>query len=207
MQLTLVHTPKDIIPSLKSVCRLLSENEPMFVNVVPPSWALPNKCAFNAKRYVEEHGGEVIFGWAITMWDKVLLDCIGHAVVRHDDEFIDVTPNKYNDKKLLFVQDDEMVFDYSDEMSRMPSMNIAISSSKEVKRLVNIENEIYSIKTKYPVTSGSIALTPDDRKQISILENEKQRIVPKIIMDHTHHNGPCICGSGRKFRKCCQKAF
>jgi hypothetical protein len=37
MQLTLVHTPKDITPSLKSVCRLLSENEPMFVNVVPPS--------------------------------------------------------------------------------------------------------------------------------------------------------------------------
>jgi uncharacterized protein YecA (UPF0149 family) len=89
----------------------------------------------------------------------------------------------------------------------MPSTTIAISSSKEVKRLVNVENEIYSIKTKYPVTSGSIALTADDGKHISRLEDEKQRIVSKIIIDHTHHNDPCVCGSGRKFRKCCQNAF
>jgi len=45
------------------------------------------------------------------MWNKVILGCIGHAVVRNDEELIDITPNKY----------------------------IAISLSKETKRLVSIE--------------------------------------------------------------------
>ena len=206
-QLTLVQTPRDITSSVRSACRLVSDSEPVFVNVVPPSWALVNKCAINAKRYVEENEGEVVFGWAVSIWNKVLIDCIGHAVVKSNEQYIDVTPNKYDDKKILFVRDDGITFDYSDEMSRLPSKNIALSSAKDVKRLVNIEAELYSIKTKYPVTAGMIAPLPEDANTILKLETEKQQITPKIIVNHTHHNDPCVCGSGRKFRKCCQGLF
>lgn len=207
MQLILAQTPKDITSSVRNACRLVSGTEPIFVNVAPPAWALVNKCAFNAKRYVNENGGEVVFGWAISIWSKVLIDCIGHAVVKINEQYIDVTPNKYSDKKILFVRDDEIAFDYLDEMSRLPSKNIALSSAKDVKRLVNIEAELYSIKTRYPVTSEMITLLPEDTNVISKLESEKQQIVPKIIVTHTHHNDPCVCGSDRKFRKCCQYLF
>ena len=204
MELTIVKTPTLITPNMKKLCLKLSCIEPVFVNVLPPSWALQNKCALNAKRYAEENDGKVIFGWSVSIWDKVLLDCIGHAVVKINDELIDVTPNKYMDKKVLFVQDNEIDFDYSNKNSRMPSRNIAISSSVEVKRIVSIENEIYNIKIKYPVNSGLFSPSLEDGRKISELEEEKNRITGKVIMTHTHHNAPCICGSGRKFRKCCQ---
>ena len=206
-QLTLAQTPRDITSSVRDACRRVADSEPVFVDVAPPSWALVNKCAINAKRYVEENEGEVVFGWAISIWNKILIDCIGHAVVKINKQYIDITPNKYGDKKILFVQDDGITFDYSDEMCRLPSKNIALSSAKDVKRLVNIEDELYRIKTKYPVTGGVILLIPEDAKTISKLEAEKLQIIPKIIVNHIHHNDPCVCGSGRKFRKCCQGLF
>lgn len=207
MKLLLAQTPKNIKPDIRSACKKLSESEPLFINIVAPSWALNNKCSFNAKRFSEEYGGDVKFGWDIAVWDNVLIDCIGHAIVMKNNEFIDVTPSKYDNSASLFIEDDKITFDYSNEMSRMPSKMIAISKAKEVKRLILIEEEIYNIKIKYPVSSQPIAMNIDDSKVISKLEHEKQGLMPKIICEHTHHNDPCVCGSNKKFRKCCQSKF
>ncbi len=207
MKMVLVQTPNYITPDVRTTCKNLSESKPIFIDITAPSWAITNKCSLNAKRFSEELGGSIIFGWNVSVWKNVLIDCIGHAVVLKDDKFVDVTPNKYGNSKSLFVQDDNIIFDYTNDMSRMPSKMIAISKAKEVRRLIIIEEEIYNIKIKYPITSGKIALNPNDGIKITKLDKEKQELIPKIILNHTHYNEPCICGSGKKFRKCCLNKF
>jgi hypothetical protein len=207
MKMILVQTPTCITSDIRTTCKNLSKFKPIFIDITAPSWSIHNKCSLNAKRFSEEYGGNVIFGWDVAVWKNVLIDCIGHAVVLKDDKFTDVTPNKYGNSKSLFVQDDNITFDYTNDMSRMPSKMIAISKAKEVRRLITLEEEIYNIKIKYPITSGEIALNPNDGMNITKLEKEKQELIPKIIRNHTHHSDPCICGSGKKFRKCCQNKF
>ena len=72
---------------------------------------IKNLCWFNSKVYANEHGGEVIFGWALFTIDNEQL-AQHHAVWRSENgEYLDVTPNK-NCAETVFLIDNRAPFDY-----------------------------------------------------------------------------------------------
>lgn len=164
--------------------------------------AVTNKCTFNVKRFLETNPGEMVLGWEVCVWDGVLLDCIGHAVVKHDGQYRCVTPSRYADTKLLFLPDPSLTFDFADPMARMPCMQVALSTRPEVRRLIEVENTERKIKIAYPVASGQMMVKGEDAVRLQHLAREKQRLMLKVILATSDHTTRCPCGSGKKLRKC-----
>lgn len=205
MKLRPTHTPTRISESILGACRILVPGgEPVYVPRQPLPEALVNKCTFNVRQYLRNHPGRIVFGWDISVWDGVLLDAIGHAIVEHNDELLCVSPSKYGASRLLFLRDERLSFDFDDSGARMPAKQIPISKSREVARLIELGATEVAIKSKYPVASGQILVRGQDAVTLQQIARDKSQLMLRISLSHTENASPCVCGSGRKFRKCCK---
>lgn len=196
-------TPDRITPAILKGCnQLVPDSSPVFIERKPAIGAIINKCVYNVKNHLLNAPGEMVLGWEVTVWDGVLLDCIGHAVLRHEDKLTCITPSNYGDQRLLFLPDSSLTFDFNDKMARMSSTQVAISQIPEVKRLIEIESRERSIKTKYPVSSAPMAVMGLDAHELQQIAKEKQSLFLKVILATSDNSTKCPCGSGKKFRKC-----
>ena len=205
LPLTLVttKTPDRLTPQILAACtRLVPDGQPQFVSREPVAGALINKCTFNVRRYLAEHSGTMVLGWEVCVWEGVLLDFIGHAVVLAGDRMHCVTPSTYLGQQLLFLPDPRLTFDFNDPMARMPTAQLALSSRAEVKRLIELETQERTIKIKIPVSSGQIVIEGNDAIALKRIGREKPTLVLKLVLATHDHTSRCPCGSGKKFRKC-----
>lgn len=208
MKFSPMRTPEKVNGQIIEGCKRLNpETKPVFVVKRLSPNSRVNKCTYNVQQFLETNSGEMVLGWEVVVWNNVMLDCIGHAVVRNGSELFCVTPSKYGNDKLLFLEDIRLTFDFDDPMARMPTKYIALSNRPIIKRLIEVEEMIRSIKIRYPVSSGAIAIKGESAVQLKSLESEKQNLVPAVYLATTHHSSKCVCGSGRKFRKCCKARF
>lgn len=207
MKLTLTRTPRALTPEIVDACKsLVPGSQPIFVRRRPASDAAAvNKCTFNVRRYLLEHPGSIVLGWDIAVWDHVLMECIGHAIVQSGNELFCVSPSKYGEPSLLFLPDNSLQFDFDDSMARMPSKQIPLSNKPEVQRFIELEGEELAIKSKYPVTSGQIAIRGVDAITLQRLMRERQQLTLKILLATTPLAGACVCGSKRPFGNCCRR--
>lgn len=208
--LTLITTrsPDEVTPTIAAGCaRLVPGGTPIFVERQPFMGARTNKCTFNVRQFLTENPGEMVLGWEICVWDGVLLDCIGHAIVKHKGHLRCVTPSKYGDSRLLFLPDPRISFDFDDPMARMPAKQVPLSTCPEVLRFIEADATEHTIKTKYPVSSGPMMVQEEDAVVLQRLAREKQRLSLKLILITSDNTTKCPCGSGRKFRKCHRAAI
>src|SRR5258708_392594 len=205
MKLRPTHIPAKLTDSLVKACRVLvPDGKPVFVPRQPNSEAAVNKCTFNVRQYLRTNPGTMVLGWDISVWDRVLIDAIGHAVVEENGELLCVSPSKYGESRLLFLRDDRLSFDFDDSAARMPAKQIPISKSREVARFIELGAAEVSIKSKYPVTSGQLLVRGKDAIRLQEIARERSQLMLSISLGHTENSNPCVCGSGRKFRKCCK---
>lgn len=208
MNLISLYTPNELTPVILAGCHhLVPDCLPVFIQRLPEATARINKCTHNVRQYLEANPGEMILGWEVTVWDGILLDCIGHAVVKTQEGLRCITPTRYGEAQLLFVPDPRLSFDFDDPMARMPAKQIALSNRTEVLRFIAAHREEREIRIKYPVSTGNILVTEDDAKRLQRLVNEQQRLAIKMVLSMRNPNGPCLCGSPKKFRKCCKTAL
>ena len=196
-------TPDALTPALRQACaRLVPGTEPVFVEKQPLPGARINKCTFNVREYLQRSPGDMVLGWDVTVWNGVLLDCIGHAVVRNGDGFLCVTPSKYPEQRLLFLPDPSLTFNFEDENARMPVREVALSSRPEVAKLIEVTRLEREIKVKYPVSSQPLVVQGQDAVELQRLGRAKSQLMLRAILVTADHNTRCPCGSGKKFRKC-----
>src|ERR1700740_1301369 len=115
MKLRPTHTPTRMNESILEACGILVPGgEPVYVPRQPLPEALVNKCTLNVRQYLQNHPGRMVLGWDISVWDGVLLDAIGHAVVEDNGELRCVSPSKYGESRVLFLRDERLSFDFDD---------------------------------------------------------------------------------------------
>ncbi len=205
MKLNPTKTPDKLTREIIDGCTMLvADATPVFVERRPASGAQVNKCTLNVRGYLTEHPGSMVLGWDISVWDNVLLDCLGHAVAKTDDGLLCVSPSKYGETSLLFLPDNSLEFDFNNSMARMPSKRIPLSTKPEVQELIDVEAEELLIRSKYPVSSGQIVVHGADALELQKLGRRKQRLTLRVLLVTTLPKASCFCGSGRQFRKCCK---
>lgn len=199
------HTPKYLTPQISKRCiQVAGHADAVYLPVRTGSNYLRNKCAFNAKAEAQRLGGEVVFGWYVVVWDGVLVQFFGHAVVEVGEERYCVTPNSHDESRILFLADPKVTFDFDALDARLPSQALPLSQRKCVTEFIEVDQRIYHLKCKYPVTGGNVVLSATDAAEMRRLETLKERVVGEVLYYHHGDKDKCPCGSNRQFRKCCK---
>ncbi|MEW5914065.1 MAG: SEC-C metal-binding domain-containing protein [Thermodesulfobacteriota bacterium] len=186
-------TPQKITNKIREFCRSISPHSiPIYVPVKAHRDSQFDECFSNVREYVVEKGGQLYFGYTIWEWPNVLLEAEFHCVWKSDqEELIDITKKRENEKRILFLPDESKSFNF-DEPAREPSVRLPLVNDPFVEEFVDIANTIDSFSRK----PGPVHVPePLLRRQAFLLLT--------IWAQTTGRNDKCPCGSGAKFKKCC----
>lgn len=186
-------TPVKVTDKIMELCGGIVEGtEPVYLPVEAPEWSLPSECFPNVQRMVREQGGKQINGWAIWQWANVLVEAEAHAVWDSPEgKLIDITPHINGEREILFLRDDDMVY----QGNTIASIRKALTSSQLVAEFIWLMNERDRIMCETPGRMCSIPKPMWDRiEEIKAMLHEEVR-----------GNEFCPCQSGLKYKKCCGK--
>jgi hypothetical protein len=205
VKVVLTQLPAKVTPGIGRACSSIGlQGSPVFVRIEPARDADANRCIYNVRRAAERGDGEVVLGWKILAWPRVLVQFIGHAVLRNRERLLCITPDRHGDEQVLFVADPSIEFDAADPMARMPSLQVALDPHRDVAEFISVQEQIRALKETFPPSSGPLLLTGADAVALKRLEGLQVRLIREIALRTRKPNEPCVCDSGRKFRKCCQ---
>ena len=208
MKLSLTIEPDGITPGILRACReVVADQPPTFVTVEPEAGAHVNKCIGNALESTRLNGGEVVMGWKIYLWPRVLVQLIGHAVVRRSDVLRCITPSRTSEDSVLFLADSTITFDESDPSARLGAKMVPLRDDPDVVRFIEVEQAVSRIKAQLPRTSGPVAVAGTGALRLNALQKEQPELIRRITLQTKKPNEVCICDSGRKFRKCCRESM
>ncbi|MBU1154564.1 MAG: SEC-C domain-containing protein [Proteobacteria bacterium] len=186
-------TPRRITKEIETFCAEVNPSEyPSFVKVLPSPHSSLNECFHNVREQVRIKGGKPVYGWTIWEWPKVLLEAEFHCVWKSPyGELSDISPKTNNENEILFVRDDRKTFDFSN-LNRVNSHRLALNSDPMIHDFIRTAESIDSITP----SSGM----PDPPE---FIVRKLYKLKLQICKHYTNKNGPCICGSGKIFKKCC----
>lgn len=176
--------PKETTPT-----KVIPRSKIIVVPVMLESPAPKNECFLNVNTVVEKIGGELISGWAIWQWANILIEAEAHAVWKNPSgDLIDITPHD-GEKEIFFLPDDKVVY----RGMRIPSRRMALTESSLVKEFIHLLEQRDMILCN---PKGNYVSLPTDL--VSHIEALKMRFQTKVTQKSL-----CPCGSGLKYKKCC----
>ena len=188
---------KDVEKLLK---KLKASHEPVFLDVTPEMGAEVGDCFIIARNKVKKEGGNIVIGWQI--WKKGdLIEAEAHAVwADNNEQLFDLTPKEGNVSKILFVEDEEMVY----EDRQIDSVRLNLGNNPLVDDLIAVCEAIhrfYNLGERADLYDLSSILT---REQITHAEylKQMQEYISVILYRNGKRKSPCPCGSGIAFKGC-----
>ena len=172
-------TPKEINQEILDFCKEIdTTTKPVFLNLLPVDEYVVGECYGNVENHIKKHGGRVQYGWIIWEDPQVLLDAEFHAVwVSDNGEHIDVTPKADGEGSILFLPDSKRTFT---EEELIDNIRKSLVDNAYTRMVIENAKKGFEIKNKaYKV----------------FLKNKEKKI---------GRNESCPCGSGKKFKKCCE---
>lgn len=195
---------KKINSGILTLCAAVgASTRPQLVVNRPAEGARAQNCFFNVAEVCERHGGQIVTGWLIWTWPDVLTEAIHHAVWQSPaGRYVDVTPHAGNPKRVMFAADPVATFDFT-QATRRPNRFQALSTASNVVAFAERANLYFAYLA---------LLSPEQLAAIADGGNPEH---DRLVEDHlarlhalwTSHLKPadrCLCGSGRKFFRCCQ---
>ncbi|WP_312432788.1 SEC-C metal-binding domain-containing protein [Lacrimispora sp.] len=193
-------TPKIITEKVIQLCnKVVTDSLPIFVAVIPDEIAKINECFHNVDNVIRRRGGYRINGWAIWQWDNKLVEAEAHAVWKSlDGVLLDVTPHRNGEKNILFLQDNNMI--YNEE--NIDNIRMALTESPLVKEYISLSEEYIFLLSPYkPHEEIPYSALPKRFTEVCRRRQEISGIFHKVV----ERNDKCSCGSGIKYKKCCGK--
>lgn len=148
-------------------------------------------------------GGSVETGWSLWEWPGVLAEAIHHAVWRTPDgALIDVTPTRGHFKRVLFSPDPVATFDRT-LARRRPNRMQALSQEPAVSELVAAANSFFQYLGDLDQGRIEAARRGTD-PAFDALAAAHLTALHRVYEAKLRPTDRCICGSGRKFFRCCR---
>lgn len=188
-------------------------------SIVPASYPLfiPSNPAVNAKKGDCFHNAQTncniedktLNGWVIWQTSVHLLQAEFHCVIEHSDHSLEcVTPYNRSYNEILFLPDPKRLY----ENKRTPTRYLPISDAKETQpfidalaAIVYLEELLSSDESKEYINNPS-----NLQKKVELMDNihNMEQAVDqfeRMTLKDIGPNSLCICGSEKKFKKCCGK--
>lgn len=184
-------------------------NVAVSVPCVPVAGAREAYCFYNVREITDEKGGELVNGWLVWQHGDLFIEVEHHAVWRKPTGELEcVTPQTPPEKTITFIPDPPATYDFDTGM-RTDNIRVALvkdSRLRLLKRLFQVFEEQTELKNSGRRLIGNVIiteLTGENVRRFEELEIEKSKLSAEIMTWGIGRNAPCLCGSGKKYKKCC----
>ncbi len=196
-------TPTSINEDVLKFCKEIdSTTNPVFVDVIPDKDSKYQECFRNVEEHVKKFGGRIEYGWTIWEIPHKFIEAEFHAVINKKGKYIDITPKKDGEEKILFLKDSKRKF----TGKLVDNIRKILLDNAETRTKVIMGKKRFEINEKYydgfeiRIPIFEIKKLETLEKKIFLFEIEKDKLEGKIKIGR---NEPCPCGSGKKYKKCC----
>lgn len=192
MNATSTITPPEIDAIVEEFCHKLAPgNTPIYVDVIPRVSAIQDECFFNVGQAVADEGGTIVFGWAIWLWPRVLIEANHHAVWgRPRSRLVDITPKADGEKRILFLPDARQVFDFQ-TFQRVDNVRQAIADDDDVRGLISFSQQIHALSQQW--SDGRLIRMPQAQQaQLLNLKRNCEICKKQILKKFPAQNGAPI---------------
>lgn len=200
--------PRRVTARVLAFCASVSPGQvPSYVSNHPMPGARAHMCFHNVRTACEAGGGAMEYGWLIWEWEDTFLEAEHHALWRVGEERRDVTPHDPNWKKVLFLPDPARTFDFKSRV-RVDNRRMALRSDGLVKEYLALAQRYVEIEEQNSVGAEVVLATEECLELGRTVERlrELERELARWSLNRLGRNDSCWCGSGRKYKACCQRA-
>jgi hypothetical protein len=169
---------------------------------VPEVNAVVRECFPNASAKVALDGGSIVYGWAIWEWARVFIEAEHHAVWEKDGVFTDVTPHANGETTILFLPDRTREYDFGSE-KRLLNVKRSLGQLASVKHWIAATDVFHHTIEAHSV-GREIRINRDRLAELQFSIKNAMGAVLVELASKTKPNDPCMCTSGKKFKKCCK---
>jgi len=108
------NTPKKLTGTLRTFCRTISLESPQYLAYTDTKYGYEaTHCYDNVRHYVQNHGGDALYGWIIWENTRFKLEAEHHAVWKSPwGEIFDITPRVDREATVLFLSDPARPYDF-----------------------------------------------------------------------------------------------
>ncbi|EKG84078.1 hypothetical protein VCHE16_3529 [Vibrio paracholerae HE-16] len=102
----LLTSPESIDGNILEFCKLISDSEPVFIDVEPEDWCRQSCCDLNVNEYIKANGGQIVCGYKLWYNKPNYIEGERHAVWKGNDGSLkDITFNADGETRVLFIAD------------------------------------------------------------------------------------------------------
>lgn len=194
--------PKEIFPYVREFCRTLNpENGPFFLKVTPEEAAKPLACTLNVEDKIQKEGGSAVYGWKIWEWYGLMIEAEFHTVWRSaDGDLYDITPNEGGYEKVLFLPDESIRY----EGKQINNVRRSLSGNSKVQSYIEAHEHLFEIYNRGDrAFQYKIELSDAETMELKKVQLAIAKLAIEILKSTPGRNELCGCGSGKKYKKCC----
>ena len=196
-------TPPSLSQVVINFClKVVPNSKPFYVPTILEDYSKPMECFPNVEKKIKKDGGTAEYGWQIWLWPDNFIEAEFHAVWKSDDGLhIDITPKDIPYDQILFLPDKKKNYDgkcidnirYNLTRNKLIDIFIGLAECKFL--IMNYGERAYQNYAKF---SG------DEQDFLRNIVHAQRRI-KEMLISGISRNNPCLCGSGEKFKQCCEK--
>jgi hypothetical protein len=148
---------------------------------------------------VEVSGGAFVYGWSVRIWEKVYIEAEHHAVWRRPSgAFLDVTPMRGHEARMLFVRDDRLTFDF-EGLWRRDNVRHALVVDAIVTDF--LEAAAGWVAFQQEQRDGNVISGNDREAPLVLLRYRRLQLA--LYRKYLRDNDVCPCDSGNEVKTCC----
>jgi hypothetical protein len=157
-------TPNSVTPKIQELCRSINpQMEPYYVDVRPDGVAVGGECFPNVAAKIARDGGELITGWAIWDWPRVMVEAEFHGNwMSPTGDVIDITPKPVG--RILFLPDRSRKY----EGKRIDNVRLAAFDDKNIHDFIAALAALERLTGSNPGINR-VKVTPELRKAVADL--------------------------------------
>lgn len=146
----------------------------MFLNVSKEPESKPLECLNNVNAYIAKHGGDVQFGWILTIFGNIGLQLTAHAVVKKkDQDLVCVTLDNQRDGKVNFAPDDGIGSLIKNNF--LPVKFISLIDCEVLENYIALMVKANDVR----VNSSCVLINP--KQQLEVIKHEASLLYPEIL--------------------------
>jgi hypothetical protein len=205
----LATVPSSITENITSFCHsITSQHLPLYISSHPAINAKQGDCFNNAKNNLQSED-KTLNGWVIWQTSNHLLQAEFHCVIQHSNQSLEcITPYHRKYSQILFLPEPDR--EYLNK--RTPTRYLSTSDAKETQPFIDALGAIVYLEELLSSEEAKNYINDpvNKKKKVELIQNihDMEKVVDnfeRMILKNVGPNSLCICGSEKKFKKCCNK--